>query len=357
MKKNYLFLLLLGFFAKGQITYEAKDFAKIGTEHKTITTVDKFPEYDFTKTGENYDWNFADLIPENINEIEDKFSDPNDSGYKTSWCLINMQISCNSAFNNKFNLAQKLVDNFAYMGYDLKNGYSFFNKSNSGLELRMLGGRVNFNGNEIPATIEYKDSDVVYKFPMKYNDAYTDKNLIDTNFKSLGVDAAIKSEGTRESIVDGWGKLAIPNLELENVLRLKSTLKQSAKASFDGKDYNYAIDLITYQWFAKEFPIPVLTITGTMVEDTFVTQSITFINNGGALATTESALDEKLVILENPVQNEIKTNLKSINQIQIYNTNGQLVGQSLQVGHLQSGIYFIKVVADNKVYQTKFIKK
>src|SRR5690606_24426245 len=88
----------------------------------------------------------------------------------------------------------------------------------------------------------------------------------------------------------------------------------------------------------------------------------------GTIGMEDMELDQ-LVLFPNPAQNEItiyaSSNISSSAQIEIHNTLGQLVYKSgfvnsgkIDISGFQSGVYFVKVIADNnQSFTKKLVKK
>ena len=72
-------------------------------------------------------------------------------------------------------------------------------------------------------------------------------------------------------------------------------------------------------------------------------------------------------IYPNPANDRIKLNVPGIEDVQlyIYNTSGQLmvdgrevdIQESINIGHLEKGLYIVKVVSEGEVFTTKLIKQ
>lgn len=76
--------------------------------------------------------------------------------------------------------------------------------------------------------------------------------------------------------------------------------------------------------------------------------------------------EKTFTLYPNPVENEVNVTAKNtIDEIRIYSATGQLVGQetihatraTVDVDHLQKGIYFIQARMGNRLGNNRFIKK
>ena len=120
MKKFTLFGALLASFASfAQITYESSDFTTAGQEYN-VSKASGFFGMNFAATGANHSWDYSGLDADSQSTAG--FQNPNNAGYKLSWCLSHFYIfNCNSQFNNNFKLASVLLDGFELMDYGVSN--------------------------------------------------------------------------------------------------------------------------------------------------------------------------------------------------------------------------------------------
>jgi len=155
MKHLYFWLCCLGLTTVyAQITYTSNNFAGIGASTILSSTQLNTAAYDFTQTGTNYAWNYPLL--DVTSQDTQTWTDPNNSGYKTSWCFTNGYIfNCNSNFNNQFNLALPQRDGAVLGGYGLTNVVSHYQKSATALTNKMFGAQLTVGANTVPVTVSY----------------------------------------------------------------------------------------------------------------------------------------------------------------------------------------------------------
>ena len=279
MKKIILVLLSLGFVINvfGQATYTASNFAAVGDSFFITTPTPAALQLDYSVTGPNYSWDYSALVPDT--QESRAWSNPNNSGYKTTWCLLNFYLfNCNTQFNNNFNLATQLTEGLVIQGMGLTNVVDHLNKTTSGLQNKMIGAQVTVNGSTLPLVVSYSDPDDIYQFPMTFGSTATNPYAINTDLTSLGVPVQIVSTGQRTNLVEGWGTLVTPFGTFSNVLKLKSTLVQNTTITYNGTPQTTSQTTVSYQWFDPAYKIPVLDVTGNLVNSVWTPTAVTFMD-------------------------------------------------------------------------------
>ena len=181
---------------------------------------------------------------------------------------------------------------------------------------------------------------------------------ISMNFTNLGYNLQVASTGTRQNTVEGWGKLMIPNKTFTSVLKLKSVSDHDITVTYEGNSTTQNVREVSYQWFSKDSKVPVLTVTGTETNGIFVPANAQYLYFPD-LGISETENDKKLLIYPNPVRNVIKTDIpeKDIVSIKIYDANGRMIGNSLDVSLLTQGNYILRISTKDKLFEGKFIKR
>ncbi len=347
------FIFQFGF---GQITYESSDFSNNGEMYPVITITD-LTAYNFTQTGSNFTWDFNSLPTTDIENYG--YEDPNNSPFKNTWCLYHFYIfNCNSMFDENFNMGLNSNQTIQLETFTLGNIYQHLHKSNSELEMKMLGAHVDFEGNTLPAILEYSDSDVLLQFPMSFNNSFSDNNSINMDFNDLGYDLIIESNGTRINQVEGYGDLKIRNHVFEDVLKVKSSLTQFFNVYLEGQHTAVELPTVTYFWFDKNYGIPVLMVTGTEVEDAFIPASISYV--WVESMNTSDTSSGKTIVYPNPTSGKINVQLEpneEINSVQIVDASGRVVSQNLDTTHLSKGTYILKIQTNKRQILEKIIRK
>ena len=357
MKKTLLLAVFMSLSGSAQISYSSTDYADIGTSIN-LTTSQGIAAFNFTQAGANVIWDYSGIQGTGTDTSE--FVNPtSQSNYRTIWCLYHSYyLNCNNQFNNAFNLAAPLPDDYSFGGYSISDAYVFYKKSTSQLLAKMYAVQVDLNGTNTPLIIEYTQPDVLYQFPITFGDSYTNPNSISMDFTNLGYNMQVASIGTRQNTVEGWGKLLIPNKTFDSTLKLKSVSDRNITVTYQGNPTTQNVREVSYQWFSKDSKVPVLTVTGTETNGIFVPANAQYLYFPD-LGISETENDKKLLIYPNPVRNVIKTDIpeKDIVSIKIYDANGRMIGNSLDVSLLTQGNYILRISTKDKLFEGKFIKR
>jgi PKD repeat protein len=286
MKKVTLFLaILLIQTVYGQTIYNSTDFATQNEQFIVSNAVAGLSNYDFTLTGTNYNWNFSQLVP-NTQETT-VWENPNNAGYKIAWCLTSgYTVNCNSQFNNAFNLATKVADGLQIQGIGLSNIVDHLKLSSTSLDNKMIGAAVTSSGVSIPFVASYQTPDVIYHFPITYNDNYTTNNVLNIDLNSIGIPLQYASTGQRTNQVEGWGALTTPYGNFPNVLKMKTTLINNYTVTTASGSVPTTITTITYKWFDPNYGIPVLEVSGNVIAGVWLPTKATYIDNQLCLQPT-----------------------------------------------------------------------
>jgi hypothetical protein len=278
MKHLYLLLTCLGLNSVfGQITYTSSNFAGIGATTILSSTQLNTAGYDFTQTGTNYAWNYPLL--DVTSQDTQVWSDPNSSGYKTSWCFTNGYIfNCNSNFNSQFNLALPQRDGSILGGYGLTNIVSHYQKTNTALTNKMFGAQMTAGGNSVPVTVSYTVPDQEYKFPIQYNDNYTHPSSFTIDLNALGIPIIYQTDNQRTNLVEGWGSLVTPYGTFANTLKMKTTVVSNITITGDAGPTTTVQTTISYKWFDPQYYVPVLEVTGNEINGLWVPAQITYVD-------------------------------------------------------------------------------
>lgn len=343
-------------FSFGQITYESSDFAGNGESYPIITITDP-TAFDFTETGSDFTWDFNSLPSSDIENYG--YEDPNNSPFKNVWCLYYFYIfNCDSMFDENFNMGLNSNQTLELETFTLSNVYQHFYKSNSNIEMKMFGANVDLEGNTLPAILEYSDPDVLFQFPMNFNDSFSDNNSINMDFNDLGYDLLVESTGTRTNQVEGYGDLKIRNHVFEDVLKVKSSLTQFFNVYLEGQHTTVELPTVTYFWFDKDYGIPVLTVTGTEVEGAFIPASVSYV--WVESMNISDFISEKVIIYPNPTSGKINVQLEmneEMESIEIIDASGKVVSLNLDTTHLSKGTYILKIQTNKRLISEKIIRK
>lgn len=342
---------------KAQITYNSGDYAN-SSDQISYILADTNTQINFAETGSNFNWNFNNLQAASNKQIE--LIDPNSTGYKDGWCQLMGYIStCNSEFNNKVNIAEKLVDSPIPAGSNviIDDIFSHSIKTNNDLSTSMIGIKITSNNQIIPVILDYQKPDILYKFPMNFNDNYTEPFEAMADLSTQGIPFKINALGTRTNHIDGWGTLSVDNKIYNNVLRLESLSEQNIIRTNNGITNHQLLKTISYQWLSKDYKFPILEVKGIENNGQIIITEIRYLKNDPVLATLSSNL-KNTMIYPNPSNGKFKTNIPQnmIKSIEVYNMLGQMVSKSLDITNLEKGNYIIKINTTTESYSQKVIK-
>lgn len=354
--KKFLFLSLslLSIFAFAQVSYLSTDFASIGYSQFVSNSVND-ADYNFVETGTNFNWNYNGLVA--INQENVSFINPNDTGYKLAWCFLNNYLfNCNSQFNNNFNLATKLIEDAALEGFGAENVYAHMFKTANNVQNRMIGAQVTVDGQTVPLILSYTQPDTIYTFPFTFGSTSTSVSQVALDLNTFNFPVIITIAQERINNVEGWGSLTTPFGTFDNVLKMKTVLNTLTNIDNDGEITEIPTITHEYKWFDKAHGIPVLEVSGQVVEGVWTATTVRYIDT--QLSTNMPSLDE-VVIYPNPTNGELFVNLPSeqIKAITVFNLFGQEVGQSLNLSHLTAGFYLVTIETEMGKISKKVLKR
>lgn len=267
-----------------QVTYNSSDFAAVNDEF-LLSSASVFTGLDFTTTAENSSWNYSALTPNTQETL--LWVNPANTGYKTSWCFSNnFFFNCNTQFNATFNLANKTVEGLQIQGFGLTNAYMHSKITNSNLSNKMIGANITVNGLTLPFTVSYTVPDILYQFPINYNDNYTNPSSLSFDLSALGVPLIYASEAQRTNIVEGWGALSTPFGIFPNTLKMKTTVIDNSTVTIQGQSTPTSQTTVSYKWFDTNYGIPVLEVSGPLQGGVWTPTSCSYIDIPRCLTTT-----------------------------------------------------------------------
>ncbi|MDF2437880.1 MAG: hypothetical protein K0Q95_2256 [Bacteroidota bacterium] len=313
---------------------------------------------DLSLTGPNTTWDFSTLIP-SFQRYEIFDAAGSYSGYYNA--LYNPFTGIPTTYG-KVNFTASLIP---IPGLTVSAAYDFFKKSTTNLKQVGLAYTLN---DSLPLPFEYNVPDVVYNFPLNYQDAdtcnfqYKPHHLIPTGTLPFYYGGT----GTRFNEVDGWGMLTTPFGSF-NTLRVKSTIMQTDTLYLDSTIGGFATPRplrIEYKWLAVGKKVPVLQIEENIIGGAPVVTNVTYLDSLRSqvpyvgISELEAATD--LQLYPNPASEkatlEFSLNKAAKVKISILNILGQTASSvssqdfpigkhtvSLNVGSLEAGIYFVSM--------------
>ncbi|MEL6251248.1 MAG: T9SS type A sorting domain-containing protein [Bacteroidota bacterium] len=250
-------------------------------------------------------------------------------------------------------------------GIALSEGYQFFRTTNSRFENNGLGGTIN----GIPFGLANNPDDIIYQFPLNYQDVDSSESLAQLNIPGIFyIERSVK----RWNEVDAWGQLDTPYGSF-NSLRVKTTIQESDSIAAD--TISFRINVPTrreYKWLAKEEKIPVMTVNTIVVGGNEVPAGIQYVDslrNTGGTTAIDDKLNSVANLYPNPatdlVKLEVLAQLGEDARIELYNQQGQkLMDQKLvyginhlMLGDIPNGMYHVRIISSKKSYSGSLIRR
>lgn len=249
--KNFvtvLFCLLVGG-NYAQITITKNDMPNAGDTIR-ISVKTSLTGFQGTATGANYTWDYSTLKPDSQRTVKCV------SGLNTPYAVP-------YGFLATYGIYNYTPDQFPWSlaGSPPTQVYDFYKKNTN--YLAIIGQGMTLQGQPIPALYSGGTADIVYKFPLNYQNKDTSTCYFGAPIPGFGY---YRKKQTRINEVDGWGSLTTP-FGTFNTLRVKSTLMISDSIYLDTLGFGVTIprqNIVEYKWLAPGKKIPVLEIDGTM---------------------------------------------------------------------------------------------
>jgi hypothetical protein len=275
---------------------------------------------DYTETGEDFFWDFSQMIA--AYQTVDTFISPMETPpiYQLFFALSS-------------NLANRYLRDLPIPNFELSDIFYFYKNSDN--KFTNVGFAASING--IPLPIKFDNPDAWYRFPMQYGDVDSSASHF-----AFGVDdfGYILIDRSRKNTVDGWGTVTTPFGTFE-VLRIKSDVHEFDSIYVDSLQMGIPLDryYTEYKWMAKDQKEPVLQITADFTGGLVVTyrDSVRMIYN----AVEEHVFENKsLTVYPNPAYGEFQVEFdlskNSDVELNLYDMAGRKV-HSESLGHAVKG--------------------
>ena len=341
--------------AVGQLTYTAEQHITLGDQIVYSVTNVVNPSLDFKLSGEDITWTYEDLI--GTRQDTQRYFDPNDAGYKSSFCLANFYLfNCDSKFSELTNLALVSADSIVLEDFRAENFVRHFHKDVERFSETLLGISVELNGVVLPAGIALDSEDVILRFPFTYGSVDSSESRLDIDLSPLGVEARFIRDRKRLNVVEGYGDLKTPSGHYNEVLKMKTLIYNIDTVRYDTLQLITTITEIEYKWFAKGFAGPVLVARGLIVEGEELIAEMRYQQEAEVSSLPQYNLKSGMILYPNPFSNfiQIKGMREPISRIELYNLNGHLVKSQENVSDqidvnvdLRSGVYIVKIDLEN----------
>lgn len=223
---------------------------------------------DYSKTGANVQWDFSDLnlVSQDVYKFQALSSTP------YSLLLLN-----GLPFGS---IGYKIADSIGAGQFSIKNLYNFYEKTST--SWRAVGTGFTLSAVPIPTGGIHKDKDEIYTFPLKFNDVDSSTFEVSTplgnQFLKLGT---FKQKGKRYNYVDGWGTITTPYGTQIQCIKIRSVIVEIDSVILTTPPTNIGIpaNRVEYKWLSTTDKIPVLEVTGTLVNGNFTANQVRYRDN------------------------------------------------------------------------------
>ncbi len=354
-QKLFLFILVVGFglTTTAQISIDNSDMP-FEDDTVRVSTGLNLNFIDYTETGADYLWDFSQLVP--ISQHVDTFLSP--------W---SMPLIYKLFFGLTSNLAVRGTEDLPIPGFPFTDIYNFYD--NRSVNYRAVGLGVSIAG--IPIPFNYDSPDVVYDFPMEFQDNWNSQAHFAQEVPLVGY---LRMTKTHTDTVDGWGTLITPYGSFE-VLRLKSEVNEIDSIYLDSLNFGIPIerDYTVYQWIGKGQKIPLLQVTsslGGVVVDYIDSVRLTLNGNN----ELPFVLNNELKVFPNPTKEKIHLQFEMLEKqnvnVKLFDLTGREVeiifegilqqgkvnlAFNLKESSLSFGSYIVQIQAGNRFVSRKII--
>ncbi len=211
---------------------------------------------------------------------------------------------------------------------------------------KLLGYKINTNYLKFDMPINY------YPYPMVFGQVYESE---------FSYDYGGKAQGKYNVIYDGYGKLQLPDITIENVFRLKLTFSTVFE-----EEPNDTIKSTEFQFINREtgrLLFTVLEVSPSQNPEQKIYNYQYLVSP--IISSVNEELSDKTVVYPNPSTNFISLEIPNsiIRDYDIIDLNGNILSKSfynnlIDISKLAKGTYFIKAnLVTNEIVLKKFIKQ
>ena len=235
--------------------------------------------------------------------------------------------------------------------------YDIYKNSSSKYEYSGRGAAIN----SIPTPMFYSPRDVVYKFPLNFNNTDSSTSGFSITIPTLGDYSKARK---RVNTVDGWGMLSLPTGNFQT-LRVKSVISDIDSIVLTGLPFPIGFPSTTteYKWLGKQQGVPLLQINtnqfGIVTMVKYLDNPVVGIDENGKAVSATSVFPNPASDNLNFVLNGVNTNIKA----SVFNSTGGKVFEkefssydrkSIDIRNFEAGIYMLQLNSENKTGYKKF---
>lgn len=329
MKQLLLLALFAPFIAHSQISINSADMPVAGTtyhrENGELTD-----GFDFSQTGADFYWDFSTMTSAEVIDVD--YISISDAPFTYQFLFNNpfdqAHLASHAVQTEGFSTAQVTFDNF----------YAFYKNSEDDYRAVGYGATVN----SFPVPSQTNPIDVLFTFPLEYNNSGTSYSEWAIEIPTLG---SYLQKLNRSYVVDGYGTLSLPEYTGE-VIRVRSELSYQDSIYIDalGFGFNIPREIVQYQWFANGEGMPVLDVSTTLDLPTAISYK-TSTENIGSIQVKESLFAYPTLCSDMVM---VGSSLNTLVSGRLYASNGQLVHtfngvNSIDVSMFVNGLYFLEL--------------
>lgn len=312
-----LFITTTGY---AQITIDNGDLPTAG-DKKRVSIAQIVPGINVTATGANHLWDFSAL--QWVSQDVDTFLNISQTGITYQIAFANLPVNPNRAnLATKSNLQAPPVG-----GISISDAVAFY--YNSTASYKQVGFGASING--FPTPIPFNNHDVIYNFPLNYNDIDSSDSDFSLGIPGLGYYGYTQK---RVNTCDGWGTLITPFGQFD-VLRVKSTITGRDSLYLDTLGFGFGFNRPVareYKWLGKNHDIPLLQINTTLgFGGTETINLIRYQDSVRVLAVNETAETYQVSVYPNPASEVISIDITLQQQddflVELFSSDGKLAAE------------------------------
>jgi hypothetical protein len=332
--------------------FDANDTARI--------SVDNNFSVDFSSTGPNSNWDYSQLAVQE-QRVEEAFS------IASGGLIISFQFGSFAPFSYRSDYFQPFeglpLDQFGgALPVNIEDINRIVKKTNSaltfpGYSLTVEGQQIGFRSD----TIER-----IYQLPLNYNDTYSSRGYTEMDLNPA-FDGTYSLYRQRNSEVDGYGSITLPNNTYNDVLRIHHTINQQDSLYLGalGNWFGFSRTIHEYEWWAKNEMRPVLRIT---TNEVLGFETVTEITYRDIDLELDASLNQEDIVnaslYPNPASGMLTIESEQpMQQINIFNSTGKQVfqksvnssTQQLDLSSFSTGLYSVVIITSKGIRRSKLI--
>ncbi|MFN5911002.1 MAG: hypothetical protein ACK45H_06690 [Bacteroidota bacterium] len=346
------FVLLFSFFsinvsAFSQITLSVTDFADVGDTVRMSRVNDAM--IDFSSTGQNFNWDFSQLVPES--QFVKDYTSIFQSGFGAFLFGPFAPAEFQASYFTEDN-ASALDQLAQFLPIGITDAYSV--EKLDATALTRVGYLLGVQDNLL--AVRSDSIEIMYTLPLNYGDSYSSVGHL--NFELQPVyNGAWLQHREHTAIVDGYGQITTPYGSF-NALRIKHEILEydSLLLDFNGSSFWVPINVppvYQYEWWTNNEKVPILKIT---TNEVFGDEVVTAIEYRDFYRGLDAGLDEQeiqMTLGPNPTEGSFTIQAEQpIQNIRVLFSDGRVIYArdglndheiTVDLEHLSAGPFFVEI--------------